>query len=220
LGKKTDKKLIYVILLLLVTCFFVYQDSGTTVSNHARLELKNFLREIDGYKISADITLGTDVTGMLKLDDYVYTSYGNVGSKDVTLYIGHYYSLIKLTAAHSPLVCYPSQGWSINEPVKHQLTIGDDILHYGEVVAQLGDKQELIFYWYQAGNKSMIERSQLKLATAMNKLQKNNEQHGFVRISVPVSGTDQEQARTTGLMFIKAVWPHYLDYIKNNIPEQ
>jgi EpsI family protein len=220
LGKQTDIKLIYVVLLLLVTCFFVYRDAGTTVDNHARQKLNTFLREIDGYKISADIALEADVTSMLKLDDYVYTNYSKAGGKDLTLYIGHYYTLTKLTAAHSPLVCYPSQGWSINEPVKYQLTIGEDTLYYGEVVAQLGDKQELIFYWYQAGNKSMIDRSKLKLATAINKLQNNNEQHGFVRISVPISGTDQEQARTAGLTFIKAFWPHYLDYIKSNIPEQ
>ncbi len=176
------------------------------------------MREIDSYKIGADVALEKDVASMLKLDDYVFTNY-SYDNKNVTLYVGHYYSLAKLTAAHSPLVCYPSQGWVIDEPVIHQLTIGYDTLNYSELVATLGDKQELIFYWYQAGNKSMPVTSKLKLATAINKLRKNNEQHGFVRVSVPFSGTNQDQARTTGLTFIKAFWPHYLNYIENNNPQ-
>jgi EpsI family protein len=219
LGIKTDKKLFYIVLLLLITCFFIYKDADTTVSNHIRSKLSEFLREIDGYKIGTDIPLEKGVSNMLKLDDYVFTNY-NKDNQNVTLYIGHYYTLAKLTAAHSPLVCYPSQGWIIDEPITHQVTISNDTLHYGELVARLGDKQELIMYWYQAYHKSMSEISKLKLATAINKLRDNNEQHGFVRVSIPFSGTDQEQARATGLTFIKAFWPHYLSYIENNNPKQ
>ena len=219
MGTKTDKKTYYIVLLLLVTCLFIYRDSGTTAGNHAGPKLKEFLREIDGYKIGTDIALEKDTTNMLKLDDYVFTNYSNA-NKDVTLYVGHYYSLSKLTAAHSPLVCYPSQGWIIDTPVIHQLTIGNDTLNYSELVATLGDKKELILYWYQATNKSSQNIFKIKITTLLNKVRNNNEQHGFVRVSVPLSGKDQDQARTNGLTFIKAFWPHYLSYIEHNIPEK
>lgn len=219
MGKKIDGKIIYIVLLLLLTSFFVYQDSRTSGGGQSRLKLKDFMYEIDGYQRGADIVLENDVTHMLKLDDYVFTNYTH-GKNSATLYIGHYYSLAKLTAAHSPLACYPSQGWIIESPVNHQLVIGNDTLNFSELIATLGDKKELILFWYQAMNKSSQHIFPIKITTLINKLQNNNEQHGFVRVSVPISGMDQEQARATGLTFIKAFWPHYLDYIKNNIPNQ
>lgn len=219
MGTKTDKRIYYIVLLLLATCLFIYRDSGTNAGHHAGPKLKEFLREIDRYKIGTDIGLGENTTNMLKLDDYVFTNYSN-DNKNVTLYIGHYYTLAKLTAAHSPLVCYPSQGWIIDEPVNHQLTIGNDTLNYSELVATLGDKKELILYWYQATNKSSQHIFQIKITALINKLCDNNEQHGFVRVSIPFSGTDQDQARTTGFTFIKAFWPHYLNYIENNNPKK
>jgi len=206
-------------LLLLAACIFVYQDSGAPVSSHTGPNLKELLGEIDGYITGKDIALEEDITTMLKLDDHIFTNYSN-SSGNVTLYIGHYYSLAKLTAAHSPLACYPSQGWIVDVPVARQLPIGNDTLNYSELVATLGERQELILYWYQTTNISSQNIFQIKIATLLNKLRHNNEQHGFVRISIPIAGLDKDLARETGLAFIQAVWPHYLNYIEHNIPEK
>jgi EpsI family protein len=219
LGTKIDIKICYLVLLLLITCLFVYQGSGTYEGHHTGPKLKESLRKIEGYITGKDIPLEEHITTMLKLDDHIFTTYSNPNGS-VILYIGHYYSLAKLTAAHSPLVCYPSQGWIIDEPVARQFPIGSDTLNYSELVATLGERKELILYWYQTTNKSSQNIFQIKIATLLNKLRNNNEQHGFVRVSIPFSGTDQDLARETGFTFIQAVWPHYLNYIEHNIPKK
>ena len=216
MGNKKDNKWLLLVLILLGTCLLAYKSAVLQGSGVNGLPLKDSLQNIEGYRAGIEVPLEKGIYEMLALDDFVFTNYTKE-QQHAALYIGHYYTIDKLTAAHSPLVCFPSQGWTIDKPTIHELTIGDDTLHYAELVATLGERKELILYWYQAGHKSSPHLFQIKIATLLNKLGQNNQQHAFVRVSVPFSNTERDQAKTTGLDFIKAFWPHYTGFIKNNI---
>ncbi len=45
-----------------------------------------------------------------------------------------------------------------------------------------------------------------------NKLMNNDEQHGFVRVAIPLT-TSYEESKTIATDFIKVFYPPFLDYI-------
>ena len=49
-----------------------------------------------------------------------------------------------------------------------------------------------------------------------NKLTKNDEQHGFVRVSIPFSGTSYADAKKSALDFTKAFYPRFIEFMKGD----
>ena len=150
---------------------------------------------------------------MLKLDDYVYTDYDGPNGR-VNLYIGYYYTASKAYASHSPLVCYPSQGWEITrEPTTHSLIVGPHSINYEEIVASLGEEKELVLFWYQSYLRTNSQIYQNKIDMGYNKLINNDEQHAFVRVSVPFKMAANKNMKKTALSFMKAFYPQFAEFI-------
>ena len=75
---------------------------------------------------------------------------------------------------------------------------------------------ELVLYWYQAGPFTTTQNYRNKINMGYNKLVHHNEQHGFVRVSVPfTAGESREAARKTAVDFIEAFYPHFVRYISD-----
>jgi EpsI family protein len=209
LGNKKDKQLIVLIVLLIFTCLMVYGLSSSKKPGK-KITLSPYLEKIEGYTTERDSALPAEVYQALDLDDYMSTAYTNTAGR-VSLYIGYYYSIDKVSAAHSPTVCFPSQGWTIDQPVMKSLVVGDKTIHYAEIVASILENKSLILYWYQAYHSTSPYIYKNKLNTLFNKLSGKSEEHAFVRISVPFSQMTKESAEKTGTDFIRAF---YLKFIK------
>jgi EpsI family protein len=154
-----------------------------------------------------------EFSDMLKLDDYVFANFAGE-NQDVNLYIGYYYTAAKAYAAHSPLVCYPSQGWQIDtHPKRSELAVGPHKIHYEEIVTSHGDQRELVLYWYQARLFTNTRTYQNKISMGYNKLVDNDQQHGFVRVSVPFKDDPYEKVKKAATDFIQAFYPHFVTYI-------
>jgi len=158
--------------------------------------------------------LDDHIVSFLDLDDYVQTSYEKDG-RGVSLYIGYYYTLDKVSAAHSPLVCYPGQGWKINQPQEHRFIVNQHAIHYAEVTAGRGEYQELVMFWYQAHEKTAPEVYSNKLNALLNKITKKKQEHAFVRISIPLGTSSPQEAEVIGKNFIAAFYPVFLNYINS-----
>lgn len=151
---------------------------------------------------------------MLDLDDYYYADYSSTNGK-ANLYIGYYHTAKKAYASHSPTVCYPSQGWTIaDEAVYGSITVGPYKIRYEEIVASLGPVKELVLFWYQAGIYQSTQVYQNKIAIGFNKLTKNDEQHAFVRVSVPYTKTSYNQAKKSAIAFIQAFYPNFINFLQ------
>lgn len=211
MGNKRETKLIILAVLLIATCFGVYFTPASKTTGKKQT-LKNTLAEIKGYNIVDTVSLEANINDFLELDDYIYTSYTHAGEK-ITLFIGYYYTTEKISAAHSPLACFPSQGWRINQPETYQLTVGEHKINYAEATATLQDKSELVLYWYQAGRTTNPQIYRNKINTILNRLTGNGEEHAFVRVTIPFSPSNKENAKETGLNFIKAFYPDFINFV-------
>lgn len=214
MGSTKDKQLIVLIVLMLVTCVLVY-GARTSEKPGKKVDISKYLENIEGYTTERDNALSAEVFTALDLDDYMSSAYSGAGSK-VSLYIGYYYSLAKVSAAHSPTVCFPGQGWTINQPTVKSLVIGDKTIHYAEMVASILDSKSLVLYWYQAYHRTSPYVYRNKINTLINKFSGKKEDHAFVRVSVPFSGTTRENAERKGVEFIKAFYPKFIKFMDEN----
>ena len=142
MGTKIEKKLVVLIVLFLVTGVLAYVKSQPNNSG-AKAPLQAFLNNIDGYQTVGILNVEQDIYDFLELDDYAYTAYRKNGVF-INLYIGYYFSGDKISSAHSPLVCFPGQGWEIDEPKIKQLAVGEYNITFAETIATLGTNRQLI----------------------------------------------------------------------------
>ena len=202
--------------LFLLTCFFVYgwQRETPVVS---KPDMASFFSRIGTYTRIREIPLLEDHVAMLKLDSYLFGDYRDPRGRTVNLYIGYYFSASKAYAAHSPLVCYPSQGWKIDrKAVRSSLAVGEHTINYEEIVTSLGENSELVAYWYQAGPYTATQVYRNKMLMGYNKLMTNNEQHGFIRITVSLRNRTIDQAREIVRDFMGQFYPLFVRYVALN----
>ena len=214
MGNTKEKQLIVVIVLMLATCVMVYGFRPSLKTGN-KVSISGYLENIEGYTTEQDNALSPEVFKALDLDDYMSTAYTGAGGR-VGLYIGYYYSLAKVSAAHSPTVCFPGQGWAINQPVAKTLIVGDKTIHYAEMVASILESKSLILYWYQAYHLTTPYVYRNKINTLVNKFSGRKEDHAFVRVSIPFSDTTKENAEKAGVEFIKAFYPKFIRFMDEN----
>ncbi|MFT5701031.1 MAG: EpsI family protein [Desulforhopalus sp.] len=205
------KKLLILSCILFISCLAIYSRYRSP-DNISKVPLAEYLSQIEGYKIDRTIDLSDDHITMLNLDDYFFTDFKGPNGA-VNLYIGYYYSANKAYASHSPLVCYPSQGWAIDQkPKKGQLDVNKSTINYEEIITSFGDKKELVLYWYQAGEKSNTQVYKNKIDMGYNKLVNNDEQHGFIRVAAPITES-YAKSKEASINFIKTFYPQLTTYI-------
>jgi len=213
-GNGKEKQLISLIGLLLLAAILVYWSSNTDKVTNKPVSLQAVLGPVKGYKVLQTSPLDDAISSFLELDDYTQTRYEKDG-RAIDLYIGYYFSLDKISAAHSPLVCFPGQGWAVNQPTEHSLTVNQKKVDYAEIIASLEERQELVMYWYQAHEKTETEAYKNKINALLNKLTMKKQEHAFIRISVSIGDSGPETARTIGQDFIAAFYPVFLTYINS-----
>jgi EpsI family protein len=209
LGTKRDGKLAVLAIIFLITTIFVHGNSEPAhVLN--KPSLQNYFQNIEGYNEVKKNVLNDNAVQMLKLDDYAFLDYEGPTGK-VNLYIGYYYTANKAYASHSPLVCYPSQGWQIeNRPVRRSMTLGPHKINYEEITTSYGGQRELVMFWYQTHGRTSTQVYRNKVDMALNRLTQNDEQHAFVRVSVPMA--EHEVAERLGIDFTSAFFPRLVEF--------
>jgi EpsI family protein len=211
LGTKKDIKLFTLICVLSVTCILIYSRYRLP-QEVSKAPLESYFLQLQGYELVRQIPFSDDYIKMLKLDDYIFVDYKGLNG-NVNLYIGYYYTADKAYAAHSPLICYPSQGWQIeNQPRKESLRIDSHTINYEEIVTSLDDEKELVLYWYQAGLQTNTQVYMNKIDMGVNKLMNKGSQNGFVRVAVPIQSS-YEKAKKEAIKFTEVFYPQLLKYM-------
>lgn len=148
----------------------------------------------------------------LKLDDYVSRDYIN-GNRTVNLYVGYYDSAKKVGAAHSPLVCFPGQGWVLSNKRAVSLRVNDKEIRVATMIASRGDSKALVVYWFQAYDRTFAGTFAQKLYEFWCALSNRGEGNAFVRVIVNLHHKSEKQAFAVASSFIDAFYPVFLHYV-------
>jgi EpsI family protein len=177
------------------------------------MPLHSAFSDLPGWKYNGPIPLDSTLISWLKLDDYLNAQYSD-GYTIVTLYIGYYKTIEKVGYTHSPLVCFPGQGWTLSDFGKRTLTVGNDQIHLMQIIASKQSNRVLLLYWYQAYDKTASGTFRQKINTLLSKVFAKREDNAFVRLIIPLDHIPLYQAIHAGERFISDMYPQWLKFLK------
>ena len=205
-------KLVILIICFGLTSVLIYRAHSSNPVKK-QMPLAQALANINGWTISGNAPLDPKIVKALELDDYVNHSYSN-GNNKLSLYIGYYLTTHKVGAAHSPLVCFPGQGWVLSEAENKSLTVQGNDIHLMSMIVTRGELKELVLYWFQAFDKTSAGTFLQKVYALLAKFIHAREDNAFVRVSMPLQGESLEEALETMFAFIRDFYPVFLTYIR------
>ena len=211
MGYRTNGRLIYITACLLIAAFFIYFRPPAE-THDSKIPLSRAFSSFDGWKSIGDVNMQQGIVDALELDDYLFRSYSNDRSV-VSLYIGYYSTTAKVGAAHSPLVCYPGQGWEISVPQKINVRKEEGTVNVEKLLVRKGRQRELLLYWFQSYDMTSKGTFWQKVHNFWARLNSNPEDNAFVRISVSIQGDNIDAAYITATDFIQDFYPRFLRYI-------
>jgi EpsI family protein len=196
--------------------------SGTSLTiywPHSIVPIReNYLNEIHleslgEWKAKVKIPLDQKIIKALELDDYVNILFFRNGH-EISLYIGYYNSLKKIGAAHSPLVCIPGQGWSITNTEKASFKIDGNSINTHSILAEMGESEILIVYWYQAFNKVFSGTLMQKMYAFFAKYMYGNEKNAFIRVSLTTKSESTENEIELINDFLNHFYPRFIKFMR------
>ena len=190
--------------------------SGESLAARKSATLDQALADVGGWKGAGAVPLDDRIFSALDIDDYFNQHLTN-GNDSVTLYIGYYLSSKKVGAAHSPLVCFPGQGWLLEDFVRKTETVGGQTVNLMRLVASTPQHKELLIFWFQAFDRTSPSEFTQKLNTLWSKFVHRREDNAFVRVTVPLEKRTADEAYEIGLSFIQAFYPKFLAHVRENI---
>lgn len=134
-----------------------------------------------------DIPLEDAVERILQADHHVQRVYARENSGEIVwLYIGYYGTHRGGRPEHTPEVCYPSAGWSVEARESPGLGARDDDGSVMLLVAQDG-RRRLVEYWYRSPLAARrAHRLDLSLDQLRGRLRGGRADGALVRLSTPV----------------------------------
>jgi len=212
LGHYNRNKIAALIICLVVTGLFIhcFPRSNNRVKNTT---LSHAVESLEGWHSIRHIPVEDTIIKALNLDDYIYQTFSKK-QKTVSLYIGYYLSSSKIGEAHSPLVCFPGQGWTLSNKTSLSFIVDQDTIHFAQMTAERNDRKELILYWFQAFDKTSPGTFMQKINTLHARLLHQREDNAFVRLTIPIEKNEPTQALLTGEQFIEAFYPHFLKFVR------
>ena len=212
------RHLIVACLCLLATAGLArWLDPPVGASVERRASLSEAFFRVDGWRPVRDQALDPEIRDALLLDDYLFRTFARDG-RFVTVYIGYYESSKKVGAAHDPLVCFPGQGWTVQDHETGSVEVaaggGRHRVRFATMVAEREGRRQLLLYWFQADDRAVPTTLEQKVALLASRARGGAGVNAFVRLSAPLgAGIAPEEARRTLLAFLEAFYPRLLEVV-------
>jgi len=160
-----------------------------------------FPRDLKDWR-GVELTIDPGAIDLINPDIYIFRDYIR-GSDRINVYIGYYESIEKSDLAHSPLVCYPGQGWKISAKKRISFAIDANSANFIRLIVSKGSVQHLVLYCYKA--KELVTASEIKAKFYLlkEKIFHGRSQSAFIRFSTEIKNGDLEKAQNLLVNFIK-----------------
>jgi EpsI family protein len=215
MGKTVRLRAVLLAILLFATGLVIHAAPKGT-HRVPTVPLAEALAQIGTWKAGPS-SLTEDIRKELRLDDFINATYTD-GKRKVFLYVGYYYSTSKVGASHSPLVCYPGQGWIISNEKTHSVSLREANqrpVDLATIRIERGDDRHLAAYWFQSYDMTASDTFRQKVHTLYRKFSGGHEANAFVRVSVPIGPSGEKEALETALDFVGDFQPRFLFYLRS-----
>ena len=211
-------RLIIVCLLLLATAVATAYIPLSRSPREKDRTLSQYLSELGGWSSFEHAAMSVNIQDFLTTDDSLFTTYRK-GDREVDVYIGYYFTSDKIGKPHSPLVCFPGQGWKVSNEKKRTLILKGkekSLLHVNSFLVQKGQDRQLVLFWFQAYDCSCADTFSQKIIALWNKIRHGREDNAFVRVSTACDNKDVATSLSEASEFLEVFYPAFLRYIKQS----
>ena len=209
--KKNDIHFLTIVILLLLAISY-----SRTLTHSEKIppskELFLFPYRIDQW-IGEDYGFDPAVIQNLGADEILNRAYVRSKEEVIWLYVGYYRSQKTGTQIHSPLHCYPGNGWN---PVLHQVVpvhLQNRIVRINKLIIQHGAEKRIVAYWYQSQEKVIADEFIKRLNLILTAFRKNRTDGSLVRISTIVHDNMPDEDWKRIVSFMQAMYPQFIAFI-------
>lgn len=160
-----------------------------------------------------DVTLDGQIYKFLETKSIIHRNY-ILNGKNVFLSIV-YYPETKVDF-HAPEACLAGQGIQISKNTKAIFIKynGKKVkVKLNQLVRQNNNSNELIYYFYKAGDFIGQSYIKLRFTLAINKLSNNKKSGALIRVSTPVLMDDEQKTEKILINFIEQLYPFVTKYL-------
>ena len=181
----------------------------------SKYRLASLPRQVEGWR-GEDGGWKAETVTAIDAEDWLLRRYQDPSGSTVWLYVG-FHSGISFggSSPHSPLLCYPGQGWVVVDSTIEQIRLAEgSSIPVNSLLVQKGLEQRLVRYWFQWGDEVTTEdgagdymaklRWLLGLPFVVREQARTD--RSLVRVSVRV-GASPEQSFAAGANFIQTMFP-------------
>ncbi|MBZ0268218.1 EpsI family protein [bacterium] len=159
--------------------------------------------EADGWN-GAEVAVAEKTRRQLGSDALLLRAYRRDEGPPVWLYVDYHRVQRLGSTVHSPRVCYPGSGWSVEEAeVSVLYPEGGPPACWLDLSRR--DERMLAVYWYESRWGVSARETTLKVHVARSALARRESDVVLFRASTPVLGGDEESARGRLLDFVAGV---------------
>ena len=160
---------------------------------------------IDVYE-GEEIPLESIVESLLRADFNLQRAYYGAGSL-VWLYVGYYGTARGGRPEHPPRGCYTAAGWRI-ESARTLRVVPNGELRANEYLVERNGERRLVHFWYRSARRTgMLRGWDQKIDHSVGRLFHGRADGALVRISTPIRGDDEINARGRLMGFASALDP-------------
>jgi EpsI family protein len=173
-----------------------------------RESLSSIPKSFEGWD-STDQAFPTKVLETLRVDEYLMRRFTK-GKDSVWLYVGYYKSQKEGAMPHSPLNCYPGNGFTlirkdvVSIPVNY---LGVREIHPNRFVFAKGAEREIVVYWYHSSGRVVANEYAERLYLIRDAIFRNRSDGALVRFSMGATAETEESVARRLLAFVSEFYP-------------
>ncbi len=127
--------------------------------------------------------------GVLQMSDYFLGIYRSPGQPEITLLISYYASQSAGRSPHSPRVCIPTGGWSIENLNRISVQHNTSEIPVNRAIVEKGEQRQLVYYWFQQKGRSIANEYFARLNLLHNGLLHSRTDGALVRLTTSMGST-------------------------------
>ena len=165
--------------------------------------------ETDGY-VGAEHRFADLSYEVLQADTTTLRQYTGPDGTRFWLFVAYFSSQKYGSQIHSPIHCLPGGGWRIRRHEAFELPLADGrIKQINRVIISEGNRNQLMFYWFETRGGAIRKEFGLKLDLMRNSLLLRPTDAAFVRLTLPVApGESIEAASQKAVAFLRTFHPY------------
>ncbi len=168
------------------------------------------------WHVFQDEPLDKETVDVLQADDLLSRLYKNDRNGEIAaMFVAYFKTQRTGKTPHSPKNCLPGSGWVPSESGFLDIQVPGEKkpISVNRYVVARGDNQSVVLYWYQSHNRVVASEYAAKFYTVADAIRFNRSDTALVRVVVPVSGGQVQQATNQAVDFVQTFFEPLRQYL-------